>query len=101
MRWSDSRTRASRTAAKASKRRSSSSSPFSSRSRNSAVFAAQLGVGELLEVGLERGDVGGLLLQPLHAPPFAEAKGLLERVDRRGHRGTGYRVACRSPERLP
>ena len=55
-------------------------------------LALQLGVGELLELRLERGDVGGLLLQPLHAPSLAEAKGLLERVDRRGHRGTGYRV---------
>ena len=54
MRWSDSRMRASRTAANASKRRSSSVSPFSSRCRNSAVFAAQLVVGERLELGLER-----------------------------------------------
>ena len=39
---------------------------------------AQLVVGERLEVGLERGDVLGLLLEPLHAPPLAEAKDLLE-----------------------
>src|SRR5207245_4124041 len=39
MRWSESRLRASRTAANASKSRSSSDSPFSSRCRNSAVFA--------------------------------------------------------------
>src|SRR5262249_52233376 len=39
MRWSDSRRRASRTAANASNRRSFRSSPSSSRCRNSAVFA--------------------------------------------------------------
>ena len=36
-------------------------------------LAPQLRVGELLELRLERRDVGGLLLQPLHAPPLAEA----------------------------
>ena len=91
MRWSDSRTRASRTAANASKRRSSSSSPFSSRSRNSTVFAAQLVVGELLELGLERRDVGGLLGEALHAPALAEAKGLLECPSGEAS-GTGYRA---------
>ena len=38
----------------------------------------ELLVGESLEVGLEGRDVLGLLLEPLHAPPFAEAKDLLE-----------------------
>ena len=39
---------------------------------------AQLLVGERLELRLERRDVLGLLLEPLHAPPLAEAKDLLE-----------------------
>ena len=100
MRWSDSRSRASRAAANASKRRLSSSSPFSSRSRNSTVLRAQRLVRELLEVGLERRDVGGLLLQPLEPPPFAEAQCLFEAADRRGHCATGYRVGLRpSPAR--
>ena len=78
IRCCDSRQRASRTAANASKSSSSSDSPFARRSRNSAVFAAQLLVRERLEVGLERRDVLGLLLEPLQAPPLAEAKDLLE-----------------------
>ena len=41
-------------------------------------LAAQLVVGERLELGLERGDVRGLLLEPLQAPPLADAKDLLE-----------------------
>ena len=91
MRWSDSRTRASRTAANASKSRSSSASPFSNRCAELGGLRAQLVVGELLEVGLERRDVRGLLGEPLHAPAFAEAKGLLERVRSRASR-TGYRL---------
>ena len=43
-------------------------------------------VRELLEVGLERRDVRGLLLQPLEPPPFAEAQCLFE--------------GCRSPGTL-
>ena len=39
---------------------------------------AQLLVGELPEVGLQRRDVGRLLGEALHAPPFAEAEGLFE-----------------------
>ena len=39
---------------------------------------AQLVVRELLEVGLERRDVRGLLLQALEAAAFADAKDLLE-----------------------
>ena len=74
--------RASRTAAKASKSSSSSDSPFSSRCLNSTVFRGELGVGELLEVGLERGDVGRLLGEPLDAPAFAGAQYFLE--SRRG-----------------
>ena len=38
----------------------------------------QLAVGELGEVRLERGNEGRLLDEALHAPPFAEAKCLLE-----------------------
>ena len=67
----------------------------------------QLGVGKLLEVRLERRDVGGLLGKPLHAPPLAEAKCLLELSDR-GHvrQGTaGYSgvasTSQRSPSSLP
>ena len=46
----------------ASKRRSSSVSPFSSRCLELGGLAAQLVVGERLELGLERADVGGLAL---------------------------------------
>ena len=38
----------------------------------------ELVVRQLLEVGLERRDVRGLLLQALDAPPFADAQDLLE-----------------------
>ena len=56
---------------------------------------AQLGVGERLELGLERRDVGGLLLQPLHAPAFAEAKCLLESAQLRHHpQGTARPPGC-------
>ena len=41
-------------------------------------LAAQLVVGELGELRLERRDEGGLLDEALHAPAFAEAKCLLE-----------------------
>ena len=98
MRCSDSRLRASRTGANASKRSSSSDSPFSSRSRELDRLRAQLVVGERLEVRLERGDVRGLLLQPLDAAAFAEAKDLLEAAeDLAGHQkeGTGRRDAVR------
>ena len=33
----------------------------------------QVAVGQFLEVGLERGDVGALLGEPLQAPAFTEA----------------------------
>ena len=36
-------------------------------------LAPQLGVRELLEVRFQGGDVGGLLLQPLHPPSLAES----------------------------
>ena len=39
---------------------------------------AQVGVRQRAELGLERGDVGGLLGQPLHAAALAEAQELLE-----------------------
>ena len=46
----------------------------------------QLLVRERLELGLEGCDVRGLLLQPLQAPPLAEAKDLFEcAADGRGH----------------
>ena len=40
--------------------------------------ALQLGVGELLVLRLERGDVRGLLLEPLDAPALADAQDLLQ-----------------------
>ena len=72
------RLNASRTAAYASKSSSSSASPFSSRCLNSTVLPRELVVGERLEVGLERRDVGGLLAQPLQPPALADAQDLLE-----------------------
>ena len=38
----------------------------------------ELVVGERLELGLDRGDVGRLLGQPLHAAALADAKDFLE-----------------------
>ena len=46
----------------------------------------QLVVGELLEVGLERGDVLRLVAESLQPSPLAEAKGLLESSELLGHR---------------
>ena len=47
---------------------------------------AQLLVGELLEVGLERRDVGSLAGKPLEAPPFAHAQDFFEPSVVAGHR---------------
>ena len=50
----------------------------------------ELGVGQLLEVGLERGDVGRLVGEPLDAPAFADPQYLLESTEiLTGHAGTG------------
>ena len=57
---------------------------------------AQLVVGERLELRLEGRDVGSLLLQPLQAPPLAEAQDLLEcAADGRGHVLRAYREVTR------
>ena len=49
-------------------------------------LALQLGVRERLDVRLERRDVVGLLLQPLHATSLADAKDLLQPAEAlRGH----------------
>ena len=50
----------------------------------------QLGVGQSLEIGLERGDVRGLLRKALEAAALAEAEDLLEPAEARG--GHGQRV---------
>ena len=47
---------------------------------------AELLVGELLEVGLERRDVVGLAGKPLQAAPFAHAQDFFERSVVAGHR---------------
>src|SRR5207253_4356004 len=44
-------------------------------------LAGQLGVGERLELRLERADVGRLFGEPLQPAALAEAKGLLERAE--------------------
>ena len=87
----DSRLRASRTAANASKRSSSSVSPFSMPLLELGGLRAQLVVRERLELGLERGDVGGLLGEPLEAPALADAQDLLEATE--ALVGHGQRVA--------
>ncbi len=69
---------ASRTAAKASNVSSSSDSPFSSPLPELGRLAGELGVGELLELGLERADVGRLLGEPLETPAFADAQDFFE-----------------------
>ena len=48
-------------------------------------LAGELVVGERLEVGLERADVGRLLGEPLEAPAFADAEDLLEGAELLGH----------------
>ena len=63
-------------------------------------LAAQLVVGELLEVGLERRDVGRLLGEPLDAPALADAQYLLETAEvGAGHRLQGSR--CGAGARVP
>ena len=100
----DSRLRASRTAANASKRTSSSDSPFSRRCLNSAGLREQLGVRQRLEVRLERGDVRRLLGEALEAPAFADAQHLLEAAEARGRawrRGYRLPVARPRPRMIP
>src|SRR4051812_24526724 len=48
-------------------------------------LAAQRVVRELAEFGLDRGDVGGLLGEPLHAAALADAQNLLEGTELGGH----------------
>ena len=60
-------------------------------------LAGQLGVAQLLEFGLERADVGGLLGEPLDAPPLAEAKDLLEGSELFGHHSRGGFPFCNFP----
>ena len=97
IRCCDSRQRASRTAAKASKMSSSSDSPFSYRSLELDRLRPQLVVGERLELRLEGRDVRSLLLEPLQAPPLAEAQDLLEcAADGRGHVLRAYREVTRA-----
>ena len=59
---------------------------------------AQLLVRERLELGLERRDVRGLVLNPLHATALADAENLFESAELRHHRqGTARRGPnCRS-----
>ena len=49
-------------------------------------LALEVGGGQLLEVGLERRDVRGLLLQPLEPAALADAQDLLEVADLHGSR---------------
>ena len=92
------RTRASRTAANASNRISSSDSPFSTLCSNSAAFA-QLVVGERLELGLERRDIGGGALEALDAAALADAEDLLETAVALGGHGGGTGFTIRQPSR--
>ena len=52
-------------------------------------LAAQLVVRELAEFRLDRGDVGGLLGEPLHAAALADAQDLLEGTELGGHQFLG------------
>src|SRR5512133_936719 len=52
-------------------------------------LAGQLGVAQSLELGLERGNVGGLLGQPLDAPALAEAQDFFEGSELLSHRPRG------------
>jgi hypothetical protein len=47
----------------------------------------QLGVGQIREIGLERGDVRRLLREALEAATFAETQDLLEPAEARGWHG--------------
>ena len=59
-------------------------------------LAGELGIGQRLEIGLERGDVVSLVAEALEPPAFAEAKGFFDVRELR-HRGTGYRFVSASP----
>ncbi len=48
-------------------------------------LGGEVGVGELLEVGLERADVHRLLGKPLEPPAFADAENLFELSERLCH----------------
>ena len=50
----------------------------------------QVGGGQLLELGLERRDVRGLLLEPLEAAALADAENLFEVADLHGVKGSGH-----------
>src|SRR5207344_3364740 len=52
-------------------------------------LALEVDGGQLLEVGLERRDVRGLLLEPLDAAAFADAEDLLEVADLHQGKGSG------------
>src|SRR5439155_8572006 len=52
-------------------------------------LALEVGGGQLLELGLERGDVRGLLLKPLEAAALADAENLFEVADLHGSRVAG------------
>src|SRR5204863_6447293 len=56
------------------------------------ALRAELVVAERRELGLERGDVVGLLGQALEAPTLAEAENLFEVAELRRHQQTGYRL---------
>src|SRR4026207_902280 len=62
-------------------------------------LAAELVIGQLLEVGLERADVRGLLGEALDPAPLAHAQDLLELPKRGG--GHGSRVPAGLPGRPP
>src|SRR6188508_2743452 len=62
-------------------------------------LAAELVIGQLLEVGLERADVRGLLGEALDPAPLAHAQDLLELPKRGG--GHGSRVPAGLPDRPP
>src|SRR5579862_3280568 len=54
-------------------------------------LGGELLVGQRLELGLERADVGRLLGEPLETPAFTGAEDLFERAELLGHTRTGYR----------
>ncbi len=100
MRWSDSRTRASRTAANASKSTSSSVSPFSSRCRNSAVFPRSSSSERLWNSGSSVAMYAACSAMRFMRRPSPKRRAF-RAMEGRATSGTGYRLASprdRGPE---
>ncbi len=64
-------------------------------------LALEVGGGQLLELGLERGDVRGLLLEPLEPAALADAEDLLEVADLHETRVAAYKAVALTSQKSP